>query len=81
MVHNTDFLVIFLLELILYWADTKIFISNCTCSVYKAAEFSCCLSTSGQTSARIPVQRSATEKYHHRKRGNLSNINITAVVN
>lgn len=39
------------------------------CSVYKAAKFSCQLSTAGQTSARIHVQRPETEKCHQRKRG------------
>lgn len=51
------------------------------CSVYKAAKFSCQLSTAGQTSARIHVQRPETEKYHKRKRGNFSNMNITVVSN
>lgn len=51
------------------------------CSVYKAAKFSCQLSTVGQTSARIHVQRPETEKYHQRKRGNFSNMNITVVCN
>lgn len=79
--NNTDFLVMFSLCLTVTFVCSNKESPLYYCSVYKAAKFSCQLSTAGQTSARIHVQRPETEKYHKRKRGNFSNMNITVVSN